>query len=200
MVDMVTATPSIVGFTNGHNGYNGYDYKHGISDKDQMFAQSIDAGERTRDILAAIANGITAVEKTGAANSLATEKVGAANLLATEKVGAAAVITAEKIGAANLLASEKIGAAAILATEKTAAAAILAAEKTAAANMLAMQLGFKDAAMQLAECCCDIKKDIAGINATILSVDAGRIRDALAQSQAELMAIKYRNGNGNGNS
>lgn len=130
-------------------------HDHGVADKDMIYAQTIDAGERTRDILASIASGLTT-----------TEKVGAANQLATEKVGAAAVITAEKIGAAAVLATEKIGAA----------------------NNLAVQLGFKDMALQMAECCCDIKKEIADVKATVLAVDANRIRDDLAQCRAELLA------------
>jgi len=154
MTDIVTGTPAIVGFTNGHHG------DHGVSDKDQMFANNIDAGERTRDVLAAIY-----------ASVVATEKVGAANSLAVEKVGAAANLTAEKIGAAALLATEKIGAA----------------------NTLAVQLGFKDAAMQLAECCCEIRREVADVKATVLSVDAHRIRDDLAQCRAELLASRRDN-------
>jgi hypothetical protein len=174
--DIVTGTPAVVGFTSGHNGYGRYN--RGISDKDQMFAVNIDAGERTRDILGAIADGITATEKTGAAG-----------VLATEKVGAAAELTAEKIGAAG-----------VLATHNASSANLLAMHNLAHANTLAMQLGFKDAAMQLAECCCDLKKEIADVKATILSVDAGRIRDDLNEARAELLAVKYaRGGNGNGN-
>lgn len=156
MVDMVTGTPAVVGFTNGCD--RGWDrgYNHGVSDKDNMTSWGIDAGERTRDILRHVYDSI-----------VATEKNGAANQLATEKVGAAAVITAEKIGAAAVLASEKIGAA----------------------NTLAVQLGFKDAALQLAECCCEIRKEVADVKATVLAVDANRIRDDLAQCRAELLAL-----------
>jgi hypothetical protein len=180
MSDIVTGMPAAIGYTNGHhnNGNYGYAYNHGISDKDQMFAANIDAGERTRDILGAIASSITATEKTGAAS-----------VLATEKIGAAAELTAEKIGAAG-----------VLATHNASSAQLLAMHNLAHANTLAMQLGFKDAAMQLAECCCDIKKDIADVKATILAVDAHRIRDDLNEARAELLAAKYaRGGNGNGN-
>lgn len=149
MTDIVTGTQAVLGFTNGH-------HDHGWSNKDQLFAHAIDAGERTRDILKSIYESIVATEKTGAATSLAVEKV-----------GAAAVLTAEKIGAANVLATEKIGAA----------------------NTLAVQLGFKDAAMQLAECCCEIRREVADVKATVLSVDANRIRDDLAQCRAELLAL-----------
>jgi hypothetical protein len=166
MAEIVTGTPSIVGFTNGYDD-RGHHHHYGISDKDQQFAASIDAGERTRDVIDAVYNSI-----------VATEKTGAASVLASEKIGAAAELTAERIGMANLLAINT----------------------TSAQNSLATQLGFKDAAMQLAECCCDIKKEIADVKATILSVDAHRIRDDLAEARAELLAIRFaRTGNGNGN-
>lgn len=152
--EIVTGTQAVLGFTNGHHDHRG------ISDKDQMSAYNVDAGERTRDVLKAIYDSVIATEKNGAATSLAVEKV-----------GAAAVLTAEKIGAANVLATEKIGAA----------------------NTLAVQLGFKDAALQLAECCCEIKEEIADVKATILSVDANRIRDNLVQCQAELLALRTAN-------
>jgi hypothetical protein len=166
MSDIVTGTPAVVGFTNGYGNHHGHHW-HGISDKDQMFASSIDAGERTRDVISAIYNSI-----------VATEKVGAANQLTSEKIGAAAELTAERIGAANLVATEKIGAT----------------------NTLATQLGFKDLAMQLAECCCDIKKEVADVKATVLAVDAHRIRDDLHEARAELLALRSRGGGGhNGN-
>jgi hypothetical protein len=130
--------PAAIGYINGHHGHSGnygnygnygYAFNQGISDKDQMFAQTIDAGERTRDVLGAIADSITATEKTGAAS-----------VLATEKIGAAAELTAEKIGSAG-----------VLATHNASAQQLLAMHNLAHANTLAVQLGFKDAAMQLAE-------------------------------------------------
>jgi len=190
MSNIVSGMASAIGYINEdyhhHNGHGGRNYfNYGISDKDQMFVQSLDAGERTRDILGAIADSVVATEKVGAANSLATEKVGAANQLATEKVGAAAVITAEKIGAA-----------AILATHNASHEQLLAIHTLAHANTLAVQLGFKDAALQLAECCCDIKKEVADVKATVLAVDAHRIRDDLHEARAEILAAKFAKGNG----
>ena len=162
MSDIVTGTPAVVGFTNGYGSHHGH-HNYGISNKDQLFATSIDAGERTRDVLNAIYNSIVATEKTGAANQITSEKI-----------GAAAELTAERIGSANLVAIEKIGAA----------------------NTLATQLGFKDLAMQLAECCCDVKKEVADVKATVLAVDAHRIRDDLAEARAELLALRVRGGGG----
>ena len=207
MSDFVTATPSIVGFTNGYGDHHG-NWRSGVSDKDQQFAINVEANERTRDLLAAIATygaaNSLATEKVGAANELAVEKVGAANELATEKIGAAAVLTAEKVGAANVLASERYGyqnmltserlaAAQALAAERIGAANLVAIEKIGAANQLAVQLGFKEAALQLANCCCEIRESVAVVNATVLSVDANRIRDDLAQVRAELIACQSRN-------
>ena len=83
MTEMVTGTPSIVGFTDGRDRY---DHNRGWSDKDAMFASNINAGERTRDVLMgqrfeaehlrdAICNVGVNVEKNGAATSLAVEKM-----------------------------------------------------------------------------------------------------------------------------
>lgn len=178
MAEIVTGTPAVVGFTNDRDGRN---RNRGISDKDQMFASNIDAGERTRDVLHAIGDAAVAVEKNGAANSLATEKIGAANALAIEKIGAAAVLTAEKIGTAAVLATET------------------------QSHALALQMCDLKAtlAKELADCCCEVRRDVADVKATVLSVDANRIRDDLAESRAELLALRYAgngNGNGNGNS
>ena len=166
MTEIVTGTPAVVGFTNGY----GDNLCCGISDKDQQFASSIDAGERTRDMLHAIRDTVVSVEKNGAANSLATEK----------------------IGAAMELTAEKIGSAAVLAT-------------TTAHHAISMQLCNTEAKMaaQLAECCCEIRKEVAEVKATVLEVDAHRIRDDLAQTRAELLALRSStsgHGCGNGNS
>ena len=174
MTDIVTGMPSAIGYINGHHGHHQRDC--GISDKDQMFAQSIDAGERTRDVLAAIASQI-----------VATEKTGAASVLATEKIGAAMELTAEKIGSAG-----------VLATHNASQQSLIAMHNLAHANTLAVQLGFKDAAKQLADCCCEIKKEVAGVKATVLEVDANRIRDDLAQCRAELLAARTHGGGGHG--
>jgi hypothetical protein len=152
---MVTATPSIVGFTNGYG--DRYRDCCGISDKDQGYMASVDRGEHTRDILHAIRDTVVAVEKTGAANSLATEKI-----------GAAAVLTAEKIGSASVLAIHE------------------------QSHSLALQLCNTEAklAAQMVECCCDMRKDLADVKATVLEVDSNRIRDDLAQTRAELLALR----------
>jgi len=177
MTDFVTGTPSVVGFTNGH-GNHGYQhaFNYGVSDKDQMFAAVIDAGERTRDVLSAITDSV-----------VATEKIGAANALATEKVGAAAVLEASKNGAALHVQ---------IANTSAAAAAIAAANQQAA--MMYANTNASTLAAQLAECCCDIKKDIADIKATILAVDAHRIRDDLGEARAELLALRFAQGGGHG--
>ena len=166
MSDMVTGTPAIVGFTNGYRDHG--QWYQGISDKDQLFAATIDAGERTRDILGAITDSV-----------VATEKIGAANALATEKVGAAAVLEASKNGAALHVQ---------IANTAAAAAATAAANQQAA--MMYANTNASTLAAQLAECCCDIKKEIADIKATILAVDAHRIRDDLGEARAELLALR----------
>jgi hypothetical protein len=165
MSDFVTGTPSIVGFTSGY-GHNDYGrWYQGISDKDQQFATSIDAGERTRDVLGAIADSV-----------VATEKIGAAGILEAAKNGAALHVQLANVAAAS--------------------AAQAAANQQAA--MMYANTNASTLAAQLAECCCDIKKDIADIKATILAVDAHRIRDDLNEARAELLAIRTRGHGGNG--
>lgn len=178
--DIVTGTPSIVGFTSGnHHDYHGYRGNYGINTKDQMFASSIDAGERTRDVLHAIRDTSVAIEKTGAANSLATEKVGAGAILATEKIGAAAMLAAEKIGTASVMATHD------------------------QAHLIALQVCDVKSSLllELEKCCCEMGKQVADVKATVLSVDANRIRDDLAQTRAELLSLRSccSNGNGHGN-
>lgn len=91
MSDFVTATPSIVGFTNDNNRYG---YNHGITDKDQQFAVNIDANERTRDVLDSIYNSIVTTEKTGAASVLESAKNAAALHVQIATNAAAAQATA----------------------------------------------------------------------------------------------------------
>jgi hypothetical protein len=158
MSDFVTGTPSVVGFTNHHD--NGRWYQ-GISDKDQLFAAVIDAGERTRDVLGAIGDSV----------------------VATEKIGAAGILEAAKNGAALHVQLANV----------SAAAAATAASNQQAAMMYA-NTNASTLAAQLAECCCDIKKDIADIKATILAVDAHRIRDDLGEARAELLALRFASG------
>lgn len=141
MAEIVTGTPSVVGFTNGHHGYD-----HGWSAKDNLFAGMIDAGERTRDVLSAIADTNVNVEKNGAASSLATEKIGAAIMLSGERLASVQTLALANIGC--------------------------------------------DIKTQLAQCCCDIKEAVSAVNATVLAVDANRIRDSLQQAQVELLMLK----------
>lgn len=193
MVDIVTGTPSVVGFTNGHHGNHGnygYAFNAGVSDKDQMFAQSVDAGEQTRDLLAAIAASVSATEKVGAANSVAIEKIGAAAELTAEKVGAAGILESAKNASALhiQIANAASASAAIAAANQQAA--MMYANTNASAGILFASQNQASLAAQLAECCCDIKKDIAGVTATILSIDANRIRDELQQCRAELIAAR----------
>jgi hypothetical protein len=168
MSDFVTGTPSVVGFTNGHNDHGfQYGFNYGISDKDQQFATSIDAGERTRDILSHIYDSI---------------------------------VTTEKTGAAGILEAAKNGAALQVQIAASSAAFGQQAAANQQASMMYANTNASTLAAQLAECCCDIKKDIADIKATILAVDAHRIRDDLGEARAELLALRFAHtGNGNGN-
>lgn len=136
MSDFVTATPSIVGFTNGYGDRNGYGYNHGISDKDQMFAVDIAANERTRDLL-------ESVYANGAANQLATEKIGAANILENAKNAAALHVQ--------------------IATNAAAAQATAAANQQAA--MMYANTNASTLAAQIAECCCEVKALILSTDA-----------------------------------
>jgi hypothetical protein len=95
MSDFVTGTPSVVGFTSGHNDHGfQYGFNYGISDKDQQFATSIDAGERTRDVLSHIYDSIVATEKTGAASVLEAAKNGSALHIQIANTAAAAAAQA----------------------------------------------------------------------------------------------------------
>lgn len=179
MADIITGMPAAVGYINGNHGDRGYSYGYGISDKDQMFAASIDAGERTRDILSAIADSVVAIEKNGAANSLATEKVGAAAILENAKNASALHIQIANAASASAAIAAANQQAAMMYANTNASAAILFASQNQATL-----------AAQLAECCCEIKKDIAGVTATILAVDAHRIRDDLNEARAELLALR----------
>lgn len=92
------------------------------------------------------------------------------------------------------VAIERNGAANSLATEKTAAATALAIEKTAAASALEGHKNTATLAAQLAECCCEIKELVRAEACTtrelINSVEAGRIRDQLADAKQELLIAK----------
>lgn len=190
MSEIVTGTPAVVGFTNGNNNHhNGYYYNPGISDKDQMFAQTVDIGEQTRDLLAAI-------NLNGTANVVSTEKNGAANQLATEKVGAAGVLESAKNSAALhvQIAAAASASAAIAAANQQAA--MMYANTNASAGILFAAQNQATLAAQLAACCCEIKENIAGVTATILAVDAHRIRDDLNEARNELLALRIAAGGG----
>jgi hypothetical protein len=177
MSDIVTGTPAVVGFTNGQHGYN--NFQHGWTDKDQGFASVVDAGERTRDILAAIATGLVTTEKTGAASVLASEKVGAANIVETVRSTQLLQVQAQSLRA------------------ETAAQA----ERYQIANTLALS----DMRLEQQKQACDIQRDIAEccckLEARILEVESNRVRDDLSQARAELIALKSCCGSnpGNGN-
>lgn len=163
---LVTDSKCLVGFTNGHHNDRGgyWQQAYGVSDKDQGFASTVDAGERTRDILSAIATGLVTTEKTGAANSLATEKIGAAAVIETVRSTQLLQVQAERIQQAGLLALSDV--------------------------RLEQQKQACELERKLAEYCCKLEEKIAGVTATILFVDAQRIRDDLAEARAELLALR----------
>lgn len=75
----------------------------------------------------------------------------------------------------------------------------VAIEKGSAATALAICDSKHELARQLAECCCEIRKEVADVKATVLENDARRVRDDLAQCRTELLLMRS-GGNGNGNS
>lgn len=220
MVDPIHGTESIVGFSHGHNGH-GHD---GLSGKDASFL----TGQFNQNAVADVGHSaqvsagfqqansdrfgyalLHAIESNGRENHVATEKTGAATALAVEKIGAAGIVeivrssagtnvAIEKTTAATNLAIEKTSAALNLAIEKTAAATNLAIEKTAAASQLEALRNRSDVLAAIAACCCELKEGQANTNALILSTDASRVKDDLAQCRAELLARQFA-GNGNGN-
>lgn len=147
-------------------------------------------------VIAAVAKGEVATEKTGAASTLATnvasgtlgvaiEKTSAANQLATN-VGSQAVLNlvlqqsnaasvqAEKIAAANQLTTEKIGAA----------AALLAVQNQAAALA------------QAAECCCELKELIRAdgekTRDLVAGINAANLATQLVDAKQEILALRVR--------
>lgn len=169
MSDMVTGTPAIVGFTNGYQDHG--NWYHGISDKDQLFATAIDAGERTRDVLGAIADSIVATEKTGAATALAAEKIGAAGVLESAKNAAALHVQIANVGSAAAATAAANQQAAMMYANTNASAAILFASQNQATL-----------AAQIAECCCETKE-------LIRSIESERVRDQLALLQTQFMMV-----------
>lgn len=165
MTEMVTGTPAIVGFTNGDNRRNGWEYG------DYAYARAVDAGEQTRDLLAATALNGVAIEKTGAANALATEKIGAAGILESAKNAAALNVQIAASSAAFGAQAAANQQASMMYANSNASAAVLLATQNAAAL-----------AAQIAECCCETKE-------LIRATDAQRIRDELALLQTQFMMV-----------
>lgn len=167
MAEMVTGTPAIVGFTNGndYNRYNGWD--HGA----YAYARSVDAGEQTRDLLAAIAATDVAVEKTGTANALATEKIGAAGILESAKNSAALHVQMAAIATASAQQAAANQQASMMYANSNASAAVLLATQNQAAL-----------AAQIAECCCEQK-------ALMLSIESNRVRDELSLLQTQFLIV-----------
>lgn len=149
MAEIVTGTPSIVGFTSGYGDHYNH-YNQGWNGKDTIRFEA----EHLRD---AICSNAVAIEKTGAANSLATEKIGAAMGLAVEKVGAA-----------NTIATNS-------------------AAHSAALQMCELKTTLLN---EMKDCCCEIRKEVADVKATVLEVDARNVRDDLAATRAELLALR----------
>ena len=187
-----------------------------MSDKDQGYASTVDAGERTRDVLSAIYGSVVATEKVGAAAVVATEKTGAASVLATEKIGAGGILATEKTGAAGLVETirstqllqvqgERNFANTALQAERIRTELAAQAERYQIANTMAMsdmrleqQKQSCEVLAAIAKCCCEDEKRAADLKATILAAEANRVRDDLAQCRAELLAFRA-SGNGNGN-
>lgn len=202
MIESVTGTDSIVGFTHGH-GCRG---DTGLSGKDASFLTSqFNQGAVTEANHASTLNSnflhaqqdrfdhaiLHEISRGHSDLAIAIEKNGAANSLATEKIGAATSLAVEKVGAANQLAVREASTANLLATERSAASIQLEALRNA-----------KDVLAAMAACCCEIKEGQAATNALILSTDANRIRDDLREARAELLAHKVSccpGGNGNNN-
>jgi hypothetical protein len=192
MTEAIIGTPSVVGFAQHTNG------NHGMFEAQDRLAMTIEANERTRDVLsgqrfeskylsdAINANGI-AIEKIAAASELATEKTAAASQLAIEKTAAAMQLAIEKTAAAQQLSTEKVAAAQQLTSEKIGAAQILATEKTSAAGVLLATQNQAAALAQAAECCCEMKELVsAEANRTRDLINAGvtqNLRDALLAAQ-----------------
>jgi hypothetical protein len=172
MTDIVTGTPAIVGFTQGHHGHH---HNPGWNTKDELFASTLDLKNqgivesnllvgRTHDVL-------VAVERTGRSAELATEKIGAASILESSKNAAATQVLVQKTSSdTNLNMAMQHSDSQLIATQNAAAAALAAATNTA--TILAAQ----------AACCCELK-------ALILSTDAQRVRDSLQLLQTQFMIL-----------
>jgi hypothetical protein len=183
------ASAGTTGFIKGNSGTSDHHNHGGNVDWPERTAERVkDAVNFSHSALAreimATSHGVeVAVEKNGAANSLATEKVGAAGVLATSVAAGATGVQIASTSAAGVLATNVAGqqvqnlliqqanlaavqaqtfaaAAANTATVNAAAAALLAtqfagqAALTAATNTAAIQA-------QAAECCCELRTAIA---------------------------------------
>ncbi len=146
-----------------------------------------------------------AIEKVGAACQLATEKTAAASLLAitdakyanlveaakntaaielsVEKTAAAAIAATNQSRYDNLIEASKNAAAAALATEKVRFDLLLDSQKNTSAITLGQTTGFNAQAMQLAECCCELKS-------LIRETDTNRLRDDQRATEAKLVEIQ----------
>lgn len=161
----VFGTGAVVGFSHGYNGYN---RDCGISDKDQGYAASIDASERTRDLLHGqrFSDKIT-TDGFGAA-AVAVEKIGAASILAVEKTTSELRVQAERIRADQASQSERLHLAQTLALSDM---------------RLEQQKQACEIEAKLSACCCKLE-------AQMLAIDANRVRDDLNYARAELLALR----------
>jgi hypothetical protein len=178
MTDIVTGTPAVVGFTSG----NDHGYNHGWTDKDALFARTVDAGEQTRDILKDVRDNALYLREATYASTVAIEKTGAANALAIEKVGAAGELESAKNAAAlHVQIATAASASAAIAAANQQAAMMYANTNASAAILFAAQ-NQAILAAQIAECCCEQK-------ALVLSIDAQNVRDRLALLQTQFMMV-----------
>jgi hypothetical protein len=179
----ITATSSIAGFASG--GSDHY-FNYGISDKDQGYQATVDAGERTRDILGGqrISDGVNYHGHT--ATQVAVEKTGAANVLAAYQTTGLLQVQAERIRAESALQMERAR------TELSEQASRYHIANTMAMSdmRLEQQKQACEIEAKIAACCCDIKE-------TVRQIESDRIRDDLAQCRAELLASARGHGSGN---
>lgn len=162
----VTGTGSIVGFATAHHAGH-----YGLTDKDQGYHASIDAGERTRDILHGQRFSDSGNWSAHSATQIAVEKIGAAAVLVAEKNTAELRVQAERIRADQASQAERINLAQALALSDM---------------RLEQQKQACSIEAKLAECCCKLE-------ARMLEIDANRVRDDLAEARAELLAMRRGN-------
>lgn len=181
--DFVTGTPAVVGFTNGdHRGR--YDGEYGFNDIFHAHHLTHGISEVRTDICKAARDTDVAIEKTGAANSLATEKIGAATAIAIEKIGAASLLAVERTSNENHLA--------IVQSSNENHLAIVESKHATAMTLADMRA-------DAAKCCCEIKELVRAEGCTtrelVNRLDSDNAKVALQNATAELLALKYHNGN-----